>query len=127
MQHLFIRATEAADTTIAMLHGISLDVARPSAPGAPRQALGVEQCTCPPQYGKYFLGVKTYLRTVNNENMFAGGTSCQDPGRGYYRWYKEAYVESEIIIDLVGDSKKVSPHWSAAGHVTPVLTSYWPV
>ena len=54
VQHLFIRATEAADTTIAMLHGISLDVARPSAPGAPRQALGVEQCTCPPQYGKYF-------------------------------------------------------------------------
>ena len=55
VQHLFIRATEAADTTIAMLHGISLDVARPSAPGAPRQALGVEQCMCPPQYGRYFL------------------------------------------------------------------------
>ena len=74
-----------------------------------------------------FSVLKHILRTVYNENMFAGGTSCQDPGRGYYRWYKEAYVESEIIIDLVGDSKKVSPHWSAAGHVTPVLTSYWPV
>ena len=36
-------------------------------------------------------------------------------------------MESEIIIDLVGDSKKVSPHWSAGGHVTPVLTSHWPV
>ena len=84
VQQLFIRATEAADTTIAMLQGISLDVARPSTPGAPRPALGVEMCQCPPQYG---------------------GSSCQDPGRGYYRWYKEAFVESEIIIDLVGESR----------------------
>ena len=83
VQHIFIRATEAADTTIAMLHGISLDVARPSGPGAPRQALGVEECHCPAQYG---------------------GTSCQDPGRGFYRYYKSSYAESEIIIDLVGDS-----------------------
>ena len=83
VQHLLIRATEAADTTVAVLHGISLDVARPSRPGAPRQALGVEQCQCPPQYG---------------------GTSCQDPGRGYYRLYKTSYIQSEIIIDLVGDS-----------------------
>ena len=51
VEHMFIRATEAADTTIAMLHGISLDVARPSSEAAPRQALGVEQCRCPPQYG----------------------------------------------------------------------------
>ena len=83
LQHLLIRATEAADTTVAVLHGISLDVARPSSPGSPRQAVGVEQCECPPEYG---------------------GTSCQDPGRGYYRQYKAGYVESEIIIDLVGDS-----------------------
>ena len=83
VQHLLIRATEAADTTVAVLHGISLDVARPSSSGAPRQAVGVEQCHCPPEYS---------------------GTSCQDPGQGYYRHYKERYVESEIIIDLVGDS-----------------------
>ena len=49
LQHLLIRATEAADTTVAVLHGISLDVARPSSPGSPRQAVGVEVCQCPPQ------------------------------------------------------------------------------
>ena len=83
VQQLLIRATEAADTTVAMVHGISLDVARPSSIGAPRQALGVELCQCP---GKY------------------EGTSCQDPGSGFYRYYKSSYAESEIIIDLVGES-----------------------
>ena len=83
VQQIFIRATEATDTTVAMVHGISLDVARPSSVGAPRQALGVEMCQCP---GKY------------------GGSSCQNPGSGYYRYYKSSYAESEIIIDLVGES-----------------------
>ena len=59
VQQLFIRATEAADTTVAMVHGISLDIARPSSVGAPRQALGVEMCQCPREYE---------------------GSSCQDPG-----------------------------------------------
>ena len=40
-------------------------------------------CDCPPEYS---------------------GTSCQNPGRGFYRYYKTSYVESEIIIDLIGDS-----------------------
>jgi len=83
IQQLYIRATEAADTTVAMVHGISLDVARPSSIGAPRQALGVEMCQCPGEYE---------------------GTSCQDPGSGFYRYYKSSYAESEIIIDLVGES-----------------------
>ena len=48
-----------------------------------RPAKGIEKCDCPPKYKS---------------------ASCQDPGIGFYRWYKEHYVTSEIIIDLVGDS-----------------------
>ena len=83
VQAILVRATEASDTTVTQLHGVSLDVARPSGEGAPRQALGVETCKCPDKYT---------------------GASCQNPGKGYYRYYKESYVESEIIIDLVGES-----------------------
>jgi laminin alpha 1/2 len=88
IQQILIRATDATDATVATLHGVSLDVARPPAMGTigipqTRPALGVEMCSCPAQYNS---------------------TSCQDPGRGFYRYYKESYVESEIIIDLVGDS-----------------------
>ena len=83
VQQVLVRATEASDTTVTQIHGVSLDVARPASLGTPRPALGVEVCECP---GKY------------------KGTSCQDPGRGFYRYYKTSYAESEIIIDLVGES-----------------------
>ena len=86
VQQILIRATDATDATVATLHGVSLDVARPAGGSglpATRPALGVELCSCPSQYN---------------------ATSCQDPGRGFYRYYKESYVESEIIIDLVGES-----------------------
>ena len=32
--------------------------------------------------------------------------SCQNPGKGFYRWYKQHFVTSVTIIDLVGESKK---------------------
>ena len=85
VQQLLIRATEAADTTIAMLHGASLDVGRPDSAGSPRQAVGVELCTCPVQYG---------------------GTSCQDPGPGHYRFYRQGYRESVELVAWVGEAAR---------------------
>ena len=50
-----------------------------------RPAIGVEVCDCPPKYNS---------------------TSCQDPGLGFYRWHKQHFVTSEIVIDLVGEAKR---------------------
>jgi hypothetical protein len=50
-----------------------------------RPATGIEMCDCPPKYKS---------------------ESCQNPGKGFYRWYKEHFVTSITIVDLVGNAKK---------------------
>ncbi|KAK8738881.1 hypothetical protein OTU49_003716 [Cherax quadricarinatus] len=85
IQHILIRATDAADATSASLQDVTLDVAAEGFPVSSRVALGVEQCICPANYS---------------------GTSCQNPNIGYYRWHKNNYIQSTIIIDLVGESRQ---------------------
>ena len=65
VDQLLIRASDTMEATRARLDGITLDVGRPVATAAAlRPAIGVEMCDCPPEFNS---------------------TSCQDPGRGYYR------------------------------------------
>ncbi|XP_042207400.1 laminin subunit alpha-2-like [Homarus americanus] len=85
IQHILIRATHAADATTASIHDVTLDVAAEGSPVSSRVALGVEQCICSSNYT---------------------GTSCQNPNSGYYRWHKNNYIQSTIIIDLVGESRQ---------------------
>ncbi|XP_064107459.1 laminin subunit alpha lam-3-like isoform X1 [Macrobrachium nipponense] len=84
IQHILIRATDASDTTSALLQEVSMDIAAEGSPVSSRVALGIERCICPPNYS---------------------GTSCQDPSRGFFRWHSKKYPHSEIIIDLVGESR----------------------
>lgn len=46
-------------------------------------AQGVEKCFCPKSYE---------------------GLSCQDPGKGYYRWKNQSIIDSLILEDLIGRS-----------------------
>ena len=87
VQQILVRAMDASGATEAEIYGVTLDTAIPVTPTtiSLRPALGIEQCACPSKYKS---------------------TSCQDPGIGFYRWYKEHYVTSEIIIDLIGDAKR---------------------
>ena len=80
LQRILIRATDMSGTaTMAQLQGVKLDVAVAShtSPEKDRRpkAMGVEMCHCPPSYG---------------------GTSCQNPGSGYYRWH-ETYTSHTNI------------------------------
>ena len=87
LERVLIRATDFTGATIANLHGVTLDVAVERENGANDNrpmAVGVEQCTCPPQYN---------------------GTSCQDPGRGFYRWYSEFMTTTTTYLHLAGDVK----------------------
>lgn len=84
VEKLLIRATDFSGSTSATLQGVSLDRAVPRQGSDRRpQALGVEQCTCPPKYG---------------------GTSCQDPGSGFYRWYFTSH-QVTTFMDFFGDVK----------------------
>ena len=86
IQRILIRATDLNGATEATLKGVTLDLATPSVKLDTRpQALGVEMCQCSKKYS---------------------GSSCQNPGRGFYRWYKEDFKSSTYLIDLVGDSKR---------------------
>ncbi|KAG0726288.1 Laminin subunit alpha-2 [Chionoecetes opilio] len=85
IQHILIRATHASDATAATLQGVTMDIAAAGSPVSSRVAVGVEQCSCPSSYS---------------------GTSCQNPNHGHYRWYKENYIVSTIIIDLVGEARR---------------------
>jgi laminin alpha 1/2 len=86
VQQVLIRSSDTMEATQMKLEYVTLDVARPMEPGLSlRQAVGIEICDCPSEYK---------------------ATSCQDPGIGFYRWYKQHYVTSEIVIDLVGSSKR---------------------
>jgi laminin alpha 1/2 len=59
---------------------VSLDVGLPANGNRNSDiALGVEVCECPDKYG---------------------GTSCQDPSDGYYRWRN--VTESTVLEELVG-------------------------
>ena len=83
---VLIRATDLNGATEAQLNGVTLDQAVTPIDHDDRAiALGVENCQCPPKYN---------------------GTSCQNPGTKYYRWFKEDYKTSTNMIDLVGDSKR---------------------
>ena len=86
LEKVLIRATDFTGATIANLHGVTLDVAIPrKQPGDSRPtAVGIEQCKCPLQYN---------------------GTSCQDPGRGFYRWYSEFMTTTTTYLHLAGDVK----------------------
>ena len=86
LERVLIRATDFTGATMANLHGVTLDVAverRDQKDNRPA-AVGVEQCTCPSQYN---------------------GTSCQDPGRGFYRWYSEFMTTTTTYLHLAGDVK----------------------
>ena len=85
VHQILIRSSDTSEATRASLEGITLDVARPISSTSLRPAIGIEICDCPAEYNS---------------------TSCQDPGIGFYRWYKEQHVTSEIIIDLIGSAKK---------------------
>ncbi|XP_071547005.1 laminin subunit alpha-1-like isoform X2 [Panulirus ornatus] len=89
IQHILIRATHAADATRATLRDVTMDIAAEGSPVSSRIALGVEQCVCPTNYSGY---------------------SCQNPNFGYYRWHKKNYIQSRIIIDLVGESRPCQCH-----------------
>lgn len=84
IQHILIRATHSEDVVAATLSDVTLDVATEGTLVSSRRALGVEQCFCPENYE---------------------GLSCQNPGEGFFRWYKDNYIQSTIIIDLVGESR----------------------
>ncbi|XP_050712288.1 laminin subunit alpha-1-like isoform X2 [Eriocheir sinensis] len=85
IQHILIRATHASDATSATLQDVTMDIAAEGSPMSSRVAVAVEQCICPSSYS---------------------GTSCQNPNVGHYRWYKDNYITSTIIIDLVGESRR---------------------
>ena len=84
LERILVRATDFSGATLAGLKGATIDLAVPPQESDRRPlALGVEQCTCPPQYNS---------------------SSCQDPGSGYYRWHLT--IQSENHMDFVG---KVRP------------------
>ena len=85
VQQILIRFSDSTEATQATLEAVTLDVGKIIDAVSLRPAIGVEVCDCPPEYDS---------------------TSCQDPGLGFYRWYKEHFVTSEIIIDLVGGVKR---------------------
>lgn len=64
---------------------VSIDAAVLEAIHSPPLALGVESCDCPPEYA---------------------GTSCQNPNRGYYRWFDSNVTISTVIgIERIGRAK----------------------
>lgn len=71
----------------------SIDAAILTLTHAPPLASGVEQCSCPPEYD---------------------GTSCQDPSRGYYRWFESNFTSSYNVtttidtsfVELVGRARR---------------------
>ena len=89
VQMVLIRATDTVQATEATLDDVTLDLAKPRSAETttwnPVPALGVELCDCPKEFSS---------------------TSCQDPGSGFYRWYKKHFITSEVVIDLVGESRK---------------------
>ncbi|XP_037085132.1 laminin subunit alpha-2-like isoform X2 [Pollicipes pollicipes] len=82
-QHVLIRATELIDATRAELSDVSWDIAEPTYGHSGSTAVGIERCACPKGYN---------------------GSSCQDPSIGFYRTFTPGFSNSEIIIDLVGES-----------------------
>jgi laminin alpha 1/2 len=89
IQRILVRATDMRGATQAYLHGVTMDAALSTSPNSTTRsstpAIGVEMCHCPSKYS---------------------ATSCQDPGRGFYRWYKEHHVSTTILIDLIGNVKQ---------------------
>src|SRR5699024_180804 len=77
VQHILVRSSDHSETTEAQLSDLSLEVAV-SGGFSSRQAIGIEQCRCPPQYTS---------------------ESCQDPNIGYCRKRKPNYLDSKDILD----------------------------
>ncbi len=95
IEQILIRATDIDGATKAQLQGVTLDLARPTSEVTTsltkfsmlgvRPAIGIETCQCPRKYNS---------------------TSCQNPGQGYYRWYKKNHFSSVTIIDYIGEAKR---------------------
>ncbi|XP_055381870.1 laminin subunit alpha-1 [Condylostylus longicornis] len=82
IKHIFIRASSYADFLSVVLCDVHMDSAIYLAGSKNIIANGIELCSCSPQYGGY---------------------SCQDPGKGYYRW-RNTTDSTEIFFleDLIG-------------------------
>ncbi|XP_023158823.1 laminin subunit alpha-1 isoform X2 [Ceratitis capitata] len=81
VQHIFVRASAFADFTEVVLNNVHMDSAIYVYGSTNMIAKGVEQCKCPKRYD---------------------GLSCQDPGKGYYRYRNVTEIETVFIEDLIG-------------------------
>ncbi len=84
LEHVLVRSSDSAEATEATLDRVALDVGRVVSSASLRPAVGVEVCQCPPEFS---------------------GESCQDPGRGFFRWSHEGHIMT-TLISLVGEAKK---------------------
>eukprot|EP00094_Tigriopus_californicus_P001836 TCALIF_01772-PA protein Name:"Similar to Lama1 Laminin subunit alpha-1 (Mus musculus)" AED:0.11 eAED:0.12 QI:0/0.86/0.58/1/0.95/0.95/24/1780/2877 len=85
VQKILIRSSDAMESTKTQLKYATLDVAKNIQSESLRPAVGVEMCQCPPEYQS---------------------SSCQDPGRGFYRLYESHFITSETMIRLIGRAQK---------------------
>ncbi|XP_055595374.1 laminin subunit alpha-1 [Uranotaenia lowii] len=84
VQHVFVRGTITADFHQVILTNVTLDTGIYIAGADNNRAYGVEQCACPVEYS---------------------GLSCQNPGKGHYRFKPKLHNRTqETIDDFVGRS-----------------------
>ncbi|XP_028895887.2 laminin subunit alpha-1 isoform X3 [Zeugodacus cucurbitae] len=81
VRHIFVRASAFADFTEVVLSNVHMDSAIYVYGSTNMIAKGVEHCKCPKRYD---------------------GLSCQDPGKGFYRYRNVTEIETVFIEDLVG-------------------------
>ncbi|XP_067621354.1 laminin subunit alpha-1 isoform X1 [Eurosta solidaginis] len=81
VKHIFVRASAFADFTEVVLYNVHMDSAIYVFGSTNMIAKGVEQCKCSKRYD---------------------GLSCQDPGKGYYRYRNVTEIETVFIEDLIG-------------------------
>ena len=87
LERVLVRAGDRMESTQAKLKGVALDVGMETESGLSRPAVGVETCDCPPEYS---------------------GSSCQNPGRGHYRWHRAQYqatTEEIMLVHLAGEAR----------------------
>nr|XP_040569600.1 laminin subunit alpha-1-like isoform X1 [Lepeophtheirus salmonis] len=91
VKKILVRATDKMKATKIQLKGVTLDVGKPllDQGRSLRLAVGVEQCDCPKEYSS---------------------SSCQNPGKGYYRNYDKHEEETitTSFIKYVGNSRQCS-------------------
>ncbi|TMW53859.1 hypothetical protein DOY81_001030 [Sarcophaga bullata] len=81
IRHVLIRGSCFADFEEIILKNVHMDAAIYVHGSTSMIAKGVEKCKCPKRFD---------------------GLSCQDPGRGYYRWRNITETETVFIEDLIG-------------------------